>query len=105
MSNQFLYLHLKIPIELLSDGQINILEEYREIEFLECPALPEPKEHVDITDKLLSYMANNYSSNEEDIVESTIVVLKNEIKNATRPVNSSFRKRQYKLRQTAKNMA
>jgi hypothetical protein len=105
MSNQLLYLHLKIPIELSHDGQINILNEYREIEFTECTTLPEPKEPVDMMEELLSYMENKYSVNKQIIDETAIIVLKNEIKNATRPINSSFRKRFYKHRQTAKNMA
>jgi len=102
MSNQLLYLHLKIPIELSSDGQINLLNELKEIEFSECAQLPEPKEPEDIMEKLLAYMANKYSS---VIDEKSIIVLKSEIKNASRPITSSFRKRQYKYRQTAKNMA
>jgi len=102
MSNQLLYLHLKIPIELSHDGQINLLNELKEIEFSECTVLPEQKEPIDMMEKLLEYMANKYSS---VIDEDSIIVLKSEIKNATRPITSSFRKRQYKLRQTAKNMA
>uniref|UniRef100_A0A6C0B829 Uncharacterized protein n=1 Tax=viral metagenome TaxID=1070528 RepID=A0A6C0B829_9ZZZZ len=104
MSNQLLYLHLKIPIELSSDGQINILNEYKEIKFSECLGLTEPKETEDMMEKLLAYMANKYSSNNENLDENSIIVLKNEIKSASRPVNSSFRKRLYKIRQTAKNM-
>uniref|UniRef100_A0A6C0B2J1 Uncharacterized protein n=1 Tax=viral metagenome TaxID=1070528 RepID=A0A6C0B2J1_9ZZZZ len=105
MSNQLLYLHLKIPIELSHDGQINILNEYKEIEFSECTILPDIKEPVDMMEALLSYMENKYSVDEPIIDETAIIVLKSEIKNATRPITSSFRKRQYKLRQTAKNMA
>lgn len=105
MSNQLLYLHLKIPIELSHDGQINILNEYKEIKFSDCAVLPEPKEQVDMMEALLSYMENKYSIDEQVIDKTSIIVLKNEIKNATRPINSSFRKRFYKHRQTAKNMA
>jgi hypothetical protein len=105
MSNQLLYLHLKIPIELSHDGQINILNEYKEIEFSDCSILPEPKEPVDMMEALLSYMANKYSVDEQVIDKTSMIVLKNEIKNATRPINSSFRKRLYKHRQTVKNMA
>lgn len=105
MSNQLLYLHLKIPIELSHDGQINILNEHREIEFSECTALPELKEPIDMMEALLSYMENKYSVDEPIINEASMVVLKNEIKNATKPINSSFKKRFYKNRQTAKNMA
>jgi len=102
MSKQLLYLTLKIPIEISSDGEINILNEHQEIEFAECTGLAEPKEPEDMMEKLLAYMANKYSS---VVQEDSIIVLKSEIKNATRPVTSSFRKRQYKHRQTAKNMA
>jgi hypothetical protein len=102
MSNQLLYLHLKIPIELSSDGQINVLNELKEIEFSECTQLLEPKQPEDMMEKLLAYLANKYSS---VVDEDSIIVLKSEIKNATRPITSSFRKRQYKHRQTAKNMA
>lgn len=101
MSNQLIFINIKIPAELLPDDDINMLNEYMEIEFSECAALPEKRPPLDMMEKLLVYLKNRDRINTE-----SLMVLKNEIKTTVeRPINSSFRKRQYKLRQTIRNFA
>jgi hypothetical protein len=122
MSNQkLLYANIKIPVELSGDGSINPLKDYIDVEFTPCISLPEIKKNVDysfVMNKLSFFMKNEAAQpeplieeevepepliEEEVEPEKIIRIAKEDIKTShSRPVNSSFKKRQYNHRHTIK---
>jgi len=124
--NRIIYAYIKIPIELLDDGNIKSYNEYLNVEFEECDKLPDYYEEVDVMKKLIDYLYNKEGDEdyEEDadsnpsiendkketetprnpIEELSMVVLKGDIKSKSRPVNSSFKNKRFRHRQTAKTI-
>ena len=127
MSNQkLLFANIKIPIQVMPDGSIHPFQDNIDIEFTECESLPEPKNNGDtsyLMKKLMNFTGQNKrtvdepvpmpepeidSDNEEETEEdpepeAKIMISKEDIKAAhARPVNSSFKKRQFKHSHTAK---
>ena len=132
MSNQkLLFANIKIPIQVMSDGSIHPFQDNIDIEFTECESLPEPKTNGDtsyLMKKLMSFMGqcNRIVPEPEPVPESQpqrevepeihsdkkqheesevkIMILKEDIKTThARPINSSFKKRQFNHRNTAKH--
>jgi hypothetical protein len=122
MSKKLLYANIKIPVEILADGSINPFKEYIDVEFTECHSLPEVKKNVDysfVMNKLAFFMKKEVvaeptpkvepeveqevETETEPEPEKMILIAKEDIKTGhSRPVTSSFKKRQYKHRHTAK---
>ena len=122
MSKKILYANIKIPVEILLDGSISPFKEYIDVEFTECNSLPEIKKNIDysfVMNKLAFFMKKESVSEVEPKIEQVakpevenkveaqpekiILISKEYIKTGhSRPVTSSFKKRQYKHRHTAK---
>jgi hypothetical protein len=108
MTNKIVYALVKIPIELLPDGEINTLTDRINIEFEPCYELPEPKniDYSSIMESLMDYIGEDYEEVKSTVEEEAKTILKEEIKGArARAVNSSFKRRMYKRNHTAKTLA
>jgi hypothetical protein len=126
-NGKIIYANVKIPIEILEDGSINPLKEYIDVDFSPCPELPEPSniDYSQIMEKIMFHISDSeyeYSSEDESedekiyaatpefeetlknsIKELVLVIPKEEIRTTrTRAVNSSFKKRNFKHKFTAK---
>jgi len=111
--NKLLYANVKIPIEISENGTVNPLSQYVDIEFSECTELPEPNKKSNysvFTNKLMDFFQEN-DIDDEDVSEPNkpteeikLVINQSEIaKVHQKPINSSFKKRIFRHRQTAKN--
>ena len=114
MTNKIIFAIVKIPIEISEDGEVDTLTDRIVVDFEPCDELPEPGEidYDGITEKLAKYMNIDTGEGEEcieqikvAIEETTKIILKEEIKKGVRPINSSFKRRAYKHKHTAKNLS
>jgi len=110
MSKRLLYANVKIPIEISENGTVTPLNEYVDIEFTQCDSLPEPtktSKHSIFINKLLAFFEPENDVIVEPLVEPEsykLIISEGEIvKKHTKPINSSFKRRVFRHRQTAKN--
>jgi hypothetical protein len=113
MTNKLIFTIVKIPLEILEDGEINTLSDRITVDFEPCDELPEQSnvDYNNISEKLINYINIKKHANESieqlknTIEETAKIILKGEIKKGARPINSSFKRRDYKHKHTAKNLS
>jgi hypothetical protein len=115
MNNKIIFAIVKIPIEILEDGEINTLTDRITVNFEPCDELPDATnvDYDSITEKLMKYINVDADADADDCIEqirvaieeTTKTILKDEIKKGARPINSSFKRRAYKHKHTAKNLS
>jgi GTP cyclohydrolase FolE2 len=104
---KYVYANIKIPVEVKTDGSIEPLKDYINIEFTECNELPEKNTNLNysrIMDSLSNFVKPVENTDQSNTNEPMYTVLKEEIKKNTKAkVNTSFKNtKQYKNRHTSK---